>query len=146
MAGLALCPGALFTALRLIRPDRSIVITSDLARGTLEETLRRAQQANLPAECVIMAEPFVGFAEAADIVTRVRPILAEAGEVVANLSGGSTVIQYVVDCIAIEAIRLNVHTRRVAAVDRRGMEKQRAEPYVLGEIVDIEDTGLRRDD
>jgi hypothetical protein len=55
-------------------------------------------------------------------------------------------MQYVVERIGAEAARLGVPVQRVALVDRRTPEEQRANPYVLGVLVRLEDEPLPADD
>jgi hypothetical protein len=61
--------------------------------------------------------------------------LAEAGEVVVNLTGGSTLMQYVAERIGRWAEdKLGIPLRRIATVDRRSAAQQAADPYQPGKI------------
>lgn len=52
--------------------------------------------------------------------------LVEAGNVIINLTGGTTVKRYVVERIGEAARRLGCQVRRIALIDRRPAEEQRA--------------------
>jgi len=140
-----LSPGALYSALRRLQPDQMIVITSVEARQRLSETLEAAESANTPTLELELTEPLTGFREAQALINQegVRRWLAGAGEVVANLTGGSTVMGYIVERVAEEASSLGVPVRRVALVDRRPFEQQRSDPFVLGELIYLDDVKER---
>jgi hypothetical protein len=93
----------------------------------LLQVLDRLVDAVGPGERVIEADDLLDDA--------LRHTLAQASEVVVNLAGGTTVMQYVVERIGAEAERLGVPVQRVAVVDRRSLDEQRANPYVVGELV-----------
>ena len=136
---LGLSPGVVYSAVRLTRPTTLLVITSASAEAQLAAALEEA--AAQPRTLVrLMADPHVGFREAAGLLDAdVRAALEAADEVLVNITGGTTVMQYVVQRIAETAQSLGTPTRRFALVDRRAVEAQRAEPYVLGEIVWLDD-------
>jgi hypothetical protein len=130
--------GVLYSAVRLLRPDAALIITSAEARGGVAKALSAAGAEGLPCTVREMTDPFAGFREARDSVAEARPLLVHAGEIVVNLTGGLTVMQYVVDQIAEEARRLGVPVRRIALVDRRSPEAQRTDPFVQGELIALD--------
>lgn len=144
---LGLSPGVLYSAARHIRPDGFLVITSVQGRQSILEALTTA---DVTAKTVLvreLADPMTGFQEAGALIDdEVRRYLVEAGDVVVNLTGGTTVIQYVVERVANEARELGVPVRRVAVVDRRSPEEQRADPYVLGELVELDGVRAEKED
>ena len=139
---LGLTPGVVYTAILRVRPDRVIVVTSEEAARALPVALERvqvqAQAKVVPYLVREVQEPFVGYREAARVLDdEARAWLAEAEEVVVNLAGGTTVMQYIVEHLAREAERLGIPVQRGATVDRRPPQEQRDEPYVLGEWVEL---------
>lgn len=134
--------GALFSAVCRVEPERLLVVTSAQARGRLEEALARAGRPELERRAIELADPHQGFAEMRALLDdRLRQWLVEAGQVVVNLTGGTTALQYAAERIGAEAERLGVAVRRVALIDRRPRAEQEAEPYALGELVDLEAIG-----
>jgi hypothetical protein len=139
-------PGVLFTALKGLRPARTLVLTSTDAKERLPEAVARAGADIATVKDLVAHDPFKGYAEASRLVTEAHPFLMEAREVVLNVTGGTTVLQYVAERLAREATRLGVPVRRVALVDRRSPEEQKADPYVLGELLDLDADDARLDD
>lgn len=140
-------PGVLFTAVKLEQLARVIVISSETAQVKVEEALTAADATDLPCEVLLMRDPHAGFDEAQSFVTPgLRRLFVGANRVVANVTGGTTVMQHVVDALAREARRLGAPVQRVAMVDRRSVEEQRQHPYVLGERVLLEDSASRSSD
>lgn len=64
----------------------------------------------------------------------VREWLASASEVVANITGGTAFMGYVVQQLAHEASRFGRPVRPCVLIDRRPEVVQEAEPYVEGEV------------
>ncbi len=62
-------------------------------------------------------------------------------EVIANLTGGTTALQWAVEEAARRVERLGVRVRRVAVVDRRSRAQQSEEPYVIGELLPLDRNG-----
>lgn len=141
VSGLGLTPGALYSALRHIECADLVVVTSRQAVERLEELLRHSGKPDQAYTVVTMDDPFTGFREVRAKVREATPTLLGTDEVVINLTGGTTAIQYCVEAIARKAEALSIPTRRVAMVDRRSPEEQRRNPYVLGELVPVEDDG-----
>ena len=57
----------------------------------------------------------------------------------ANLTGGTTVLQLVVERVRRFAASLGAATTSVACVDRRGVDVQREDPYGGGEVLSLGD-------
>ncbi|GIW72393.1 MAG: hypothetical protein KatS3mg102_1935 [Planctomycetota bacterium] len=142
---LGLAPGVLFTAVRRLAPDRLLIVTSEAARGRIDEALACAGRPDLRRTEVVLADPHEGWRE---IEARLVPgpgglleELVQAAEVVVNITGGTTALQISVERIAERARSLGVPQRRVALVDRRSREEQDAAPYVEGEVVEFDEAG-----
>lgn len=132
-------PGVIYCGVRKTQPEHLVVITSAEARTRLAEALAAADAADLPCTVKEPADPYGGYGEATALLdSDLKRLLVGAAEVVVNITGGTTAIQLVVERLASEAQRLGVPTRRVMLIDKRSSEEQRAEPYVLGELVEIE--------
>ncbi len=137
---LGLSPGVLYSAVLRVHPQRSIVVTSAEAKVAAQAALSAAGLPSHPLLTLEMREPFTGFDEARSLAATIRPAILAAREVVLNLTGGTTAMQYVVEQLGGEARRLGVPVRRVFLVDRRPAEEQRANPFVLGDILELEPT------
>ncbi len=137
---LGLSPGVLYSAVLRIRPERTIVVTSEEARAGAQAALSAAGLPDHELLTLTMREPFTGYEEVRSLAATIRPAILAAREVVLNLTGGTTAMQYVVEQLGGEARRLGVPVRRVFLVDRRPAEEQRAQPFILGEILELEPT------
>ncbi len=138
-------PGLLFSAVSLLepRPDELIVLVSKESRAKLGEALERSGRSDLLETAVVleMADALEGYNEHKTLISStVKVQLAAASNVVINLTGGTTVMQYVLSKVAAEAVRLGAAPVRIALVDRRPTEEQRANQYVLGKLITIEET------
>jgi len=139
LSGLGLAPGVIYSAVLRVPAEELLVVTSAKGRERLEEALQRADKSVLPCRVIEMADPHQGFLELErHLDDSLLRCLAAAGEVVANLTGGTTAMQYVVERLADRARRLGVPVRRVALIDRRPPEQQRADPYVLAELIELD--------
>lgn len=131
---LGLSKGLLYSALRHIQPNRLFVITSEGAAGSFEEI---AQKAAWSGGSTIrhMQDPHSGFNEAESLVGVALSAILHAGQVVVNITGGTTAMQHIVQQIAARAKELSRPVRRVALVDWRTPQEQRDNPYVTGELI-----------
>lgn len=138
---LGLAPGVLFTALasRLLAPgDRVIVVTSPEAAAQIPHACELAGWDAATVVRELVADPHLCFGEAQAVVKRLAPSLLTAAEIIVNLTGGTTALQYLVERLAREADSLGLPARRIALIDRRPPEQQRANPFVLGEVMEVE--------
>ncbi len=131
---LGLSKGLLFSALKHIQPHRAVVITSQQSVMGIQEIVSKA---GWEGELTVlkMKEPFTGFDEAAEMVHELQPMLWVSKEVVINITGGTTAMQYVVQEVAENATRQQIPLKMMALVDRRSPTEQKLNPYILGEIV-----------
>lgn len=137
---LGLSPGVLFSAVTAAQPARVVLVTSAEARATAVDALARAGCAELPCQVIQMSDPHYGFAEARTAIDTpgLRALFASAGEVVVNMTGGTTAMTQVVQRLAEDARGLGAVVRRIALVDRRSPDEQRRDPYVPAETVDLD--------
>ena len=87
-----------------------------------------------------MAEPHGGYAEIAQAVAQAREELLHADAVVANMTGGTTLMGRVVQQMTEEACKLDRDVRRFALVDRRPPAEQDNNPFVQGEAYWLDTT------
>jgi hypothetical protein len=135
---LGLSPGVLFTALSLLRPENAVVITSSTAAGQIPEICRNASFDSSRIHLRIAEDPHKCFGMGGPIAQSLTSEILKAGRVTLNVTGGTTALQYIVERVGRNAERLGAVVRRVALVDRRPLAEQQQEPYVCGEIVDLD--------
>jgi hypothetical protein len=80
-------------------------------------------------------DPHRCFTEVERVLDWARPHLLAAATVVANITGGTSAMQYLVERVAGHAVRIGVPVTRCALVDRRPADDQRQMPWVAGEVV-----------
>jgi hypothetical protein len=138
---LGLSPGVIYSAVKKIGRERIaglLVVTSEQSVARLDEALKEAEAEDLPRDVLRMDDPFAGYSETKRLIdTALRRTLVTTGNITINLTGGTTVMQYVVERIGDAARELGCRVRRIALVDRRPVEEQRASPYVLGDLIDL---------
>ena len=138
---LGLTPGVVYSALiglekRGVAVDRLVVIGSDPSLGRLPEAVERSGYGG-EVKTLAVADALAGFAELHDIVRRAKPLLADAGEVFVNLTGGPTCLGVMAQAVCEAAAGLGKSPTRFALVDRRPPQEQRDEPFVAGEFVPL---------
>ncbi|HOY66167.1 MAG TPA: TM1812 family CRISPR-associated protein [Candidatus Ozemobacteraceae bacterium] len=139
VSGLGSSAGLLYTALRLTAPDRAVILTSSQAQERIPEICDRAGVVTPDKfETRLLKEVFTGFDETAALVKNIEPHLLGASEIVINLTGGTTCMQWVMQAVYERARELGLPVRRVAFVDRRPTVEQQQNPFVLGELIEID--------
>gem|GEM_PF-623952 len=139
---LGLSRGVLYSALKLIRPDVLVVVTSEEAGRAIPEILETCGCSELQTKVVQLADAHYGFKEAKEIIPGNRDLskcMGLAGKVVVNITGGTTAMQFAVERLAEVAVKLGATVEKVALVDRRSYEEQRSNPFVCGELVKLDD-------
>ena len=126
---LGLLPGVLFSALRNTSPDRLLVLGSPETLKRLPEAAGRAGYTG-PSKEIRIRDPHAGFGELKRIRSEASEALVNADEVLANLTGGTTLMGIAVQRIVEESQRLGRPTRRFALLDRRPHADQEADPWV----------------
>lgn len=134
-------PGAFFSALYHAWPvDRCLSVCSPSSRPLVDQVLARFGQGLKVLFCEL-SDPYADEVRARKVATCARPILAEAEEVVLNLTGGTTLMGLVVEWLGQEAKRLGRRVRRLVVLDKRPREEQEHNSYVKGQAVWLEDEG-----
>ena len=124
--------GSLFSAIVLTKPKHVVVITSEQAAKNIDLVIKKAKQnhSDFTIEYHTISDPFTGFLEGRKLA---RVLAHKKGdENIANLVGGTTALQDAVKCLADI-----ISAKEVVVIDRRPIEEQRANPFVIGELVEI---------
>jgi CRISPR-associated DxTHG motif protein len=134
---LGLSPGLLYSAISQARPKKILAVVSAKSLNLLQEVIEHSGSG---AEIIplVLNDPFQGFGEIPDLVTASEKVLLGADEVICNATGGTTAMQYAIMRLSEGASRLGRQVKWVAMVDNRPTEDQRKDPYVIGEIIDLE--------
>ncbi|MDE0012367.1 MAG: TIGR02221 family CRISPR-associated protein [Candidatus Poribacteria bacterium] len=123
-------PGVLFSALKVTHPaDTCIVICSSASVSSITDAASHAAFAG-KTEPIELVDPHGGFDEITQAVDQVRPHLLEADEVVANMTGGTTLMGIIVQQLVEEAQKLDRPVRRFVLIDRRPPAQQDRDPFV----------------
>jgi CRISPR-associated DxTHG motif protein len=125
-------PGVLYSALRATSPERCLVVCSPQSESTLAEAARKADFKG-PIEKIIIQDPFSGFDELPERVKEHGRWMLGADEIVANLTGGTTLMGIAVQQLVEAAMKLDRPCRRFVLIDRRPPAEQERYPYVVGE-------------
>ncbi|MEW6399733.1 MAG: TIGR02221 family CRISPR-associated protein [Bacillota bacterium] len=139
LAPLGLSPGLLYTAVLRLKPDCTVVVTSQQGADLARQAVARAE-AGEPLTVLTVKDPHTGFAEAEGVIERlVEQVMQQPPEEVwVNLAGGTTALQYIVTRAGERMQGMVPLLRTVAMVDRRPPEEQHANPYILGDLVELE--------
>ena len=138
--------GLLYTALSKISPDVCIIITSNDAESGVEEAIKKASYDNKNIKKIIMDDPFAGVTEIKHIKSNfltseyseyreLRELIQDAEEIVVNLTGGTTMMQILVDYISKVANEMGKNIKKVITIDRRDVTEQKKEPFMVGEVI-----------
>jgi len=133
---IGLSRGTLYSALKHVQPDCLLLIAS---AGAEERYSEAAVAAGWQGQVVFqkMRDPFAGFDEIQGLVENVVTQLLTAEKIVVNMTGGTTAMQFAAQEIYERAKGLDREVSRIALVDRRSPEEQQANPYLLGEIIEL---------
>ncbi len=122
-------PGVLFSALKVAEPDTCLVICSDASADSIPNAASRAEFEG-DIRRIELADPHGGFAEIDAAAERVRRDLLNADEVLANMTGGTTLMGLVIQRLVEEAQKLDRTVQRFALIDRRPPTEQDGDPFV----------------
>ncbi len=132
-------PGVLYTLIKRLNPDRVIVITSKKGEEKLPEICEKAGFDHNKIKAYLFDDPYTGFEEIAGVIKRMISDFPVdiTSRITVNLAGGTSFLQYVTGEFSevLESKKLDV--TKVFAVDRRDFALQKAEPYVVGEVVEL---------
>jgi len=136
VSSLGLTEGALYTILNHYNPNLLIVVTSKEGAKILPSILEKTQ---FKGEChvVNVQDPYTGKEEIARVSKEVTGYLENTRKVVINLTGGTTLLNYMLLKVGDEA-RHGKTIKTVLAVDKRPYEEQKVNPYVVGEVVELD--------
>jgi len=134
LSPLGLSPGVLYTALKRIQPDRAIVIGFEESLQTIPEICEKAEFNSNRVTPIQVRNVFTCFDQAQTISEKVQQELIQASDLILNLTGGTTAMQYLVEKIGRDAWNLGVRVARIALSDPRPIEEQREAPYQLGDL------------
>lgn len=145
LTALGMNPGALYTVLQKIGPfDGVVVVSSAQTEGELATCRTRVPNAPPAARWQQqVVDPYVPDREGTDAAC-IAQLLVDADEVVVNLTGGTTVMQFTVMRVADIVRRWQVPVHTYAALDRRSPAEQRDNPWVVGELVQLQVEGPRK--
>ena len=131
-------PGVLFSALKVAQPDTCLVICSAASKSSIGEACEHAGfQGSI--ERIVLADPHGAFDKIKAFVEQARCHLLATGEVVANVTGGTTLMGLIIQELAKEAQKRDRPVRRFALIDRRPPAEQDRDPFVQGEHHWIDD-------
>ena len=94
-------PGVLFSALKETQPDTCLVICSATSAGTILDAAKHAGFKG-HIEQIELKDPLGGFGEIDTVAEQVHSYLLYADEVIANMTGGSTLMGVIVQRLAEE--------------------------------------------
>ena len=122
-------PGVLYSALLWAAPDRLLVICSPQSESMIGEAARRAEYSG-PTQPIVVHDPYKGFSELPRIRKEAELYLFHADRIVANLTGGTTLMGLMVQQLVEAGGRFNCPSRRFALIDQRPRTEQDEQPWV----------------
>ncbi len=125
-------PGVLFSALKIANPDTCLVICSDISADSTRDAANAAGFKG-QIEQIKLDDPIGGFNEIEKVAEHAKGYLLYADEVIANITGGSTLMGVIVQHLVEESQKLNRSMRRFALIDRRSTQEQDTVPFVESE-------------
>lgn len=122
-------PGVLYSALMTVQPDRALVLCSEQSEPTIDEAAQRAGFSGVIRRLSV-TDPHGGFDELTRVRSEAGDWLLHADEIVANLTGGTTLMGLMVQQLVEAGSRLSRPFRRFALIDRRPPAVQDSDPWV----------------
>jgi len=135
LSPLGLSPGLLYSALMTIKPQRLVLLTSAEGEHSLAEIIRRADYRG-PVEVVRVDDPFNCFNQAGQKVDEVLDLIGR-GPCVVNITGGTTALQFIIQRAGSALENRGVQVHYAALIDRRDVQAQKDDPWVVGELVRV---------
>lgn len=126
-------PGALFSALKVAEADTCLVICSATSASSVTEAAKHANFTSCIYQ-IQMDDPQGGFNEIDEITKQAHPYLLGADEVVANMTGGTTLMGIVIQRLVEKAQELDRPVSRFVLIDRRPSNEQENNPFVEGDF------------
>lgn len=132
--------GLLFTALSLVKADSIIVLTSEKFIPKVNEACSKAGLKDMSKVHILtIKDAFCGFNEANEIYKQMTDFIKNPEEININLTGGTTAMQWAMQTAYEKLLKGNLNVKRIAFVDRRPSVEQQANPYILGERLDVDE-------
>lgn len=122
-------PGVLYSALLLAPPDRLLVICSPQSESMTAEATHRAGYSGASVR-IVVNDPYKGFGELPRIRKEAERSLFEADRIIANLTGGTTLMGLMIQQLVEASGRFSRPSRRFALIDQRPRAEQEAQPWV----------------
>lgn len=135
LSPLGLSPGLLYSALMAIKPQRLVLLTSAEGESLLDDIIRRAGYHG-SVDIVHVDDPFNCFDQANLKVTEVLGLLGN-NPCVVNLTGGTTALQFIIQRAGSTLEKCGSKVCYVALIDRRDVQTQKDNPWVVGEVVKV---------
>lgn len=134
---LGLSTGLLYSAICKVKPNVLLAVASTKSINFLQEII---ELSGTQAEIIsrIMEDPYQGFNEIPGMISASQATLLGADEIICNATGGTTAMQYAIMRLSERASSLGRQVKWMAIVDNRPAEDQRKNPYVVGEMIDLE--------
>ena len=131
--------GLLYSAVSIIKPDRVIVLTSQkFIEKAKEACIKGGFKDEAKLHIVTIEDAFCGFNEAKRIVKEMSSFCNDVKEIKLNLTGGTTAMQWTMQALYENLIK-KFSVNRIAFVDRRPSVEQQTNPYVVGELLNVDE-------
>lgn len=130
--------GLLYTALKRVKADRVVVLTSEKFKGKVSEVCAKAGFDADKVKVFAMQDVFCGFGEAKQLSSDMISAVEGTCNCIVNLTGGTTAMQWTMQTVYEELKQKNMPVKRIAFVDRRPSVEQQSNPFVEGELIDVE--------
>jgi hypothetical protein len=135
LSPLGTTPGALYTVLKSIPGDLLVIVTSEQGEKLVPEIIEKAEFKG-EYHVILVNDPFKGLDETSKVVQQATERLKDATELVINLTGGTTLLNYMIERIR-DSVRHGKKIKTVIAYDERPYDEQRKEPYIVGNILEL---------
>lgn len=133
LSPLGLSPGLLYSALATVKPHHLVVLTSKKAADPLNQIIKKAKY-NGTTEVIYVEDPFTCFQQADAKVGELLDVLKSTPCVI-NLTGGTTALQFIVQQTGTALENRGAEMRYAALIDRRNVQEQKENPWVIGELI-----------
>ena len=126
-------PGVLYSALLAAPPRRLLVICSQQSEPMIDEAVQRARFTGTTCR-ILVNDPHGGFDELVRVRSEAGEFLLEADYIVANLTGGTTLMGLMAQQLVEAGSCFSRPYRRFALIDRRPPAEQDADPWVQSDF------------
>lgn len=135
LSPLGLSPGLLYSALVIIQPQCLVVLTSAEGEHSLTEIIKQADYRGT-VQVVLVDDPFDCFDQANQKVDDMLGLIGHSPCAV-NITGGTTALQFIIQRAGLALEKAGVPVHYVAFIDRRDIQAQKDDPWVVGEMVSV---------